>query len=170
MVTQYYSILGVRQYASKDEVKKAFRSKIKTLHPDVSQNPNSQQEFLQVQQAYEVLMKYSLEEIIIIELLQNKQQKQQPPPQANPPRPKKPKQRDANFEKFTLKQDTRLKYIKTLFIVMLSVTILCSPLTFFIDEQALNKYVFFLNYGTFFMFGILYTKGIRDKYNPNKHY
>lgn len=167
MVTQYYNILGVRQYASKDEVKKAFRLKAKTLHPDVSENPESQLEFLKVQQAYEMLMKYSVEELITMEYLHSQQKTQQ---NYTPQRPRAQKKIDPNFQKFTLKQDTRLKYIKNLFIFMLSLTMLCLPLTFFIDEKELNPYVFFTSFSIIFICGILYTKGMREKYNPNKTY
>lgn len=168
MVTQYYNTLGVRQYASKEEVKKAFRLKAKTLHPDVSENPETQLEFLKVQQAYEMLMKYSVEELIAMETLLKQQQNKTKPSGYAPPRPEK--KVDPNYQKFTVKQDTRLKYIKILFMFMLSITVLCLPFTLFVDEKDLNNYVFFTSFSIVILCGILYTKGMREKYNPNKTY
>lgn len=164
MVTQYYSILGVRQYASKNEIKKAYRVKAKTLHPDVCEHPESQLEFLKVQQAYELLMKFSTEELISMERFQQQR------PSYTPPKPKPKRKRNPNYEKFVLKQDIRLRYIKNLFIFMLSLTVLCMPLTLFMEEKELNYYIFFGSFTILIICGILYTKGMREKYNPNKSY
>jgi len=37
----YYEILGVQQSAGESEIKKAFRGSARTLHPDVSQEPDA---------------------------------------------------------------------------------------------------------------------------------
>ena len=51
----YYSILGVNKNATQQEIKKAFRSKAKQLHPDVNKASNAEKEFKKITQAYEVL-------------------------------------------------------------------------------------------------------------------
>lgn len=39
----YYKILGLENYASIDEVKKAYKSRIKTVHPDVNQRADAEE-------------------------------------------------------------------------------------------------------------------------------
>ena len=56
-----YSILGVSQSASDDDIKKAYRSLSRKYHPDANiNNPNKDQaeaKFKEVQQAYQQIMK-----------------------------------------------------------------------------------------------------------------
>jgi curved DNA-binding protein CbpA len=51
----YYEILGVRRDAGQDEIKKAYRRLARELHPDVNPDPQVQERFKEVTQAYEVL-------------------------------------------------------------------------------------------------------------------
>jgi molecular chaperone DnaJ len=51
----YYELLGVERGASEADVKKAFRRLARELHPDVSNEPDAQERFRAVAQAYEVL-------------------------------------------------------------------------------------------------------------------
>ncbi len=52
----YYHILGVNHEATEDDIRSAFRSKAKELHPDVNPSPNAHEQFLECQQAYSFLM------------------------------------------------------------------------------------------------------------------
>jgi curved DNA-binding protein len=51
----YYAILGVDKKASEDEIKKSYRRLARKYHPDVSKEKNAEEQFKDVQEAYEVL-------------------------------------------------------------------------------------------------------------------
>ncbi len=59
----YYEVLGVQRTAGEGEIKKAFRRLARTLHPDVSQEPDAQERFREVVEAYEVLSKRETREL-----------------------------------------------------------------------------------------------------------
>ena len=51
----YYEILGVSRSASNDELKSAFRNLARQYHPDVSEDPNAEEKFKEINEAYAVL-------------------------------------------------------------------------------------------------------------------
>ena len=52
----YYDVLGVSKGASADEIKKGFRRKPKSLHPDRNKdNPDAEAQFKEANEAYDVL-------------------------------------------------------------------------------------------------------------------
>lgn len=51
----YYKILGVDRKADADAIKQAYRRLARKYHPDVSKEPNAEDQFKNVQEAYEVL-------------------------------------------------------------------------------------------------------------------
>jgi hypothetical protein len=55
-VRQYESILGISSASSTDEIKKAFRSKAKQLHPDVNKNVDAHEQFILLQEAYDYFL------------------------------------------------------------------------------------------------------------------
>lgn len=51
----YYKIMGVSRGATQDEIKRAYRKLARKYHPDVSKEPQAEQHFKEVGEAYEVL-------------------------------------------------------------------------------------------------------------------
>jgi molecular chaperone DnaJ len=51
----YYEILGVPRDASKEDIKNAFRKLARQYHPDVSQAPDAEERFKEINEAYGIL-------------------------------------------------------------------------------------------------------------------
>lgn len=51
----YYAILEVAEDASTDEIRRAFQKKARKLHPDVNKEPDAEERFKEVSEAYAVL-------------------------------------------------------------------------------------------------------------------
>ncbi|XP_055489385.1 dnaJ homolog subfamily B member 5 isoform X1 [Leucoraja erinacea] len=55
MGKNYYNILGINTEASDDEIKKAYRKMALKFHPDKNKDPNAEDKFKEIAEAYEVL-------------------------------------------------------------------------------------------------------------------
>ena len=55
MAKDLYEVLGVPRDATDDDIKKAFRKQARKLHPDVNKSPNAEEEFKELNEAYDVL-------------------------------------------------------------------------------------------------------------------
>ena len=51
----YYEVLGVAKGSPPDELKKAYRQMARKYHPDVSDDPQAESKFKEVNEAYEIL-------------------------------------------------------------------------------------------------------------------
>ena len=51
----YYKILQIEKTASVIEIRKAYRSHALKLHPDVNKSPDANKEFIELNEAYQVL-------------------------------------------------------------------------------------------------------------------
>lgn len=56
-LSKYYKLLGISNSSSIEEIKKAYRTKAKELHPDITGNNN--EAFLSVKEAYEYLIMHT---------------------------------------------------------------------------------------------------------------
>ncbi len=55
MAKDYYQVLGIEKTEDQALIKKAYRDKAKSLHPDKSKDPNTQMVFQELNEAYMVL-------------------------------------------------------------------------------------------------------------------
>lgn len=53
-----FKILGVSRDASEDDIKRAYRQLAKKYHPDVNKEPNAEEKFKQIQNAYQQALDY----------------------------------------------------------------------------------------------------------------
>ncbi|WP_027330850.1 DnaJ C-terminal domain-containing protein [Marinimicrobium agarilyticum] len=51
----YYKTLGVERTASQDDIKRAYRKLARKYHPDLNKDPNAEDQFKELGEAYEVL-------------------------------------------------------------------------------------------------------------------
>lgn len=51
----YYSILGVERSASQEDIQRAYKKLARKFHPDISKEPEAEERFKEIGQAYEVL-------------------------------------------------------------------------------------------------------------------
>lgn len=50
-----YTILGVSRTATQDEIKKMYNKKVKQFHPDINKSPDSEEKFVLISDAYDIL-------------------------------------------------------------------------------------------------------------------
>jgi len=55
MAKDYYQTLGLSKGANKEEIKKVYKELAKKYHPDVSKEPNAEEKFKEVSEAYAIL-------------------------------------------------------------------------------------------------------------------
>ncbi|CAI8017857.1 Chaperone protein DnaJ [Geodia barretti] len=53
--TDYYEVLGVTRQDSEEEIRKAFRRKAMEYHPDRNKEPDAEEKFKEINEAYQVL-------------------------------------------------------------------------------------------------------------------
>ena len=53
--TDYYEVLGVSRKDSEEDIRKAFRKKAMEYHPDRNKNPDAEEKFKEINEAYQVL-------------------------------------------------------------------------------------------------------------------
>lgn len=56
MISEYYAKLGLSSNASQAEIKSAYRKLVKLIHPDVNPAPDAAKRFIEITEAYEILL------------------------------------------------------------------------------------------------------------------
>ncbi|MFC5192661.1 J domain-containing protein [Algoriphagus aquatilis] len=51
----YYNILEISPFSNTEEIKKAYKNKMKIWHPDINKSPNSHEKSVEIQEAFQVL-------------------------------------------------------------------------------------------------------------------
>jgi len=51
----FYEVLGLRREATPDEIQRAYRRLARTYHPDINKNPEAEDRFKEISEAYDVL-------------------------------------------------------------------------------------------------------------------
>lgn len=74
-----YQVLALPTGASIEDVKRAYKRLVRSLHPDVNKEPNAQEQFLRVRQAYDILGNEAAKKKYDIALRFAAKQKQAPP-------------------------------------------------------------------------------------------
>ncbi|MGW9170429.1 DnaJ domain-containing protein, partial [Streptomyces decoyicus] len=55
MARDYYDVLGVQRNASSDDIQQAFRKLARKHHPDINKDPQAEERFKELNEAYSVL-------------------------------------------------------------------------------------------------------------------
>ncbi len=55
-MNNYYSVLGLTEDASEEEIRRAYRSLAKKYHPDINKSHDAQTRFILINKAYEMLI------------------------------------------------------------------------------------------------------------------
>jgi hypothetical protein len=57
-ISEYYKVLGLQTGSTVDEIKKAYRKKVRECHPDINPSAGAKELFITVTEAYEFLITY----------------------------------------------------------------------------------------------------------------
>jgi curved DNA-binding protein CbpA len=72
--SNHYDLLGIPKSATKQQIRKAYRTKAKEFHPDVNLTSTAHLHFLLLKQAYETLMDANMRHLYDMALISNSEQ------------------------------------------------------------------------------------------------
>lgn len=174
MIEQLYQILGAPLYCEQEVIRKAYRLKAKDLHPDVNKSPNAEELFQELNEAYKILSQLTPQEArhLAERLATHENSKPKTPRSTRTQAPikKRPQEpTDPNYNKFKAGVNSRIKFIKSAFILSLVVPFGIAISAFW-GVNADHPYIFYICMGLtmFAFFSYFFSMGI--KYDPKKRY
>ncbi len=164
----YYQILEVNQDSSVDDIKQAYRKLAKQYHPDVNTSPEAHQRFIDITEAYEVLMQRASDfndtetqvnyEEVMREIRENSRKHAQM-------RYNKLQRQQAAFRESGLYDaGLLLKYIGKILVPIVAVAMILVPVSVCVSEQSIQPFFYLFFFWLIGGFILYYAYQQRNNY------
>ena len=146
----YYQILEVSDTSSLEEIKQAYRNLAKRYHPDINKSPDAHQRFIEISEAYEVLVQRKTELVVPFSEVEHEEFlrdiREAAKKQARMRYEKFERQHEAFRESGLYDVGLLLKYIGRFLLPVISLGMIVIPVLVCISEESVQPffYLFFL--------------------------